>query len=208
VGMLRQRTTLLFLLSGGMIPTASAQESVVDTLTRAGICARAAQRLQQGVSGQAYFGAVAALPYCPATGGQVLRQQWEHPPSDTVEQRVLGEVTPRLRDHQVFEAVLRVFRDPSRPRELRLAALRALMGYYQPGLKASFVDREVQVDYGGAYVLMGRGDSTTTPSRSAPLTAGSRGEILQAIKQVAAQDPDKRVRLIAAYIHDRLVGMS
>jgi hypothetical protein len=121
--------------------------------------------------------------------------------------RLLGEVTPRLRDRQVFDAVLRAFRDTVRTRDLRLAALEALMGYYEPGLGARSVEPALAVEHGSAYVMMGQGDPVATYPGPAPLGAGSRGQILQALEQVGKRDPDDRVRLISTYVHSRLSAL-
>ena len=183
---------------------AAPPEGVVDTLSRAGICQRAATALRGRPAAGAYSNAVSELPSCATAGAQGLRAQWEQPPSDTAAQRVLGEVTPRLRDRQVFDAVLAVFRDPGRPRTVRLAALEALMGYYQPGLTVKYVEPVQKVSHGSAYVMVGRGERFTKGSTSAPLTPASRREILQALQQAGAADPDERVRLISSYIYSRL----
>jgi hypothetical protein len=116
-------------------------------------------------------------------------------------------VTPQLRDRQVLNAVLRVFRDSGRPRALRLAALEALMGYYQPGLSVKYVEPIKSVKHGSAYVMVGRGEGATTTSRTSPLTPASRKEILLTLQQAGAGDRDERVRQISAYIHDRLVAI-
>jgi hypothetical protein len=191
-------------LVGSALPSARAQEGVVDTLSRASICKDAIANLKQGT--EAYYSALAELPYCSGVGARALRSEWEQPPGDTVAVRLLGEVTSRLRDRQVFDAVLRAFRDPARPRHLRLAALEALMGYYEPGLVAKFVEPALAVAHGSAYVMMGQGDPVAYPG-PAPLGAGSRGEILQVLEQAGKEDPDERVRLISAYVHSRLSAL-
>lgn len=192
-------------LAGSAGRSALAQEGVVDTLSRASMCKRAIANLQQGT--QAYYSALAELPYCSAVGARALRSEWERPPSDTTAVRVLGEVTPRLRDRQVFDAVLAAFSDPVRPRELRLAALASLMGYYEPGLGARYVEPALAVQHGSAYVMMGQGDPVAAYAGPTPLSPGSRAEILQVLEQVGKQDPDERVLLISTYVHSRLSAL-
>jgi len=194
-------------LLGAAAADAVAQEGVMDTLSRAGICQQAATTLQGRPAAGAYANVVSELPSCAAAGAQGLRTQWRQPPGDPASLRVLGEVTPQLRDRQVFDAVLGVFRDTGRPRVLRLAALEALMGYYQPGLVVKYVEPALAVNHGSAYVMVGWGDPFTSSSSTAPLTPASRGEILQALQQAGSADPDPRVKLISAYIHDRLAAI-
>jgi len=193
-------------LLGATIADVMAQEWVVDTLSRAAICRRAATSLHGRPAAGDYSNAVSELPSCATAGAQGLRAQWQQPPSDTAAQRVLGEVTPRLRDRQVFDAVLAAFRDPGRSRTVRLAALEALMGYYQPGLSVKYVEPVQAVNHGSAYVMAGWGDKTTT-SGATPLSTDTRGEILAALDQVGNQDPDERLRLISTYIRTRLTAL-
>lgn len=197
---------LLAVFSGAAASKVTAQEAG-DTLSRATVCERAERSIQGGKVDETYYTAVSNLPNCKAAGARVLRAQWQQPPSDTVAVRLLGEVTPRLRDRQVFDAVLTTFRDPHQPRNVRLAALEALMGYYQPGLGASFPEPEQPVQHGSAYVMMGAGDPPTTQKGPSALTVGVRAEILEALGQVGKQDPDERVRLISAYIQTRLATL-
>jgi hypothetical protein len=183
-----------------------AQEGVVDTLSRAAICEQATRTLHDRPSAARYASTVSELPACPAAGAAALRAQWAQPPGDTTAVRVLGEVTSRLRDRPLFETVLAAFRDPARPRTVRLAALEALMGYYQPGLLVKYVEPVQAVNHGSAYVMVGWGDETTT-SGATPLSTDTRGEILTALDQVGKQGPDERLRLISSYIRTRLTAL-
>jgi hypothetical protein len=193
-------------LLGTTAANAVAQEGVVDTLSRAAICESAIATLGRRPTATTYSSAVSELPACPAAGATALRGQWEQLPADTIDVRVLGEVTPRLRDRQVFESVLAVYRDGSRPRAARLAGLEALVGYYQPGLVVEYVEPKMQLQHGSAYVRVGWGDPTTTTG-AIPLSTGTRGEILAALDEVGKQDPDDRLRLISVYIRTRLVAL-
>lgn len=198
---------VLAALLGTTISKAQGQEGVVDTLSRAAICEQATRTIHRWPSGQTYASSVSELPYCSTSGATELRAQWAQLPADTALVRVLGEVTPRLRDRSLFETVLAVYRDPSRPREARLAALNALVGYYKPGLGAVHREPKVAVQHGSAYVVVSYGDPTTT-NGPIPLSSGTRGQILAALDQVGKQDPDERLRLISAYIRSRLAALS
>jgi hypothetical protein len=193
-------------LLGAIGPKTVAQEGVSDTLSRAAICDRAIATLQRRPEGATYFSALTELPACRGKGAAALRAQWEQLPDDTAEVRVLGEVTPRLRDRHVFESVLAVYRNGSRPRAARLASLEALVGYYQPGLVVQYVEPEMPLQHGSAYVRMGQGDPTVTKGAS-PLSSHIRGEILAALDQVGKQDQDERVRLISAYVQTRVAAL-
>jgi hypothetical protein len=197
---------VLAALSATTAGKAVGQDRVVDTLSRAGICEQAKRTLQDRPSGQRYASTVSELPACATDGAAALRAQWAQLPGDTALVRVLGEVTPRLRDRSLFESVLGVYRDASRPLHARLAALNSLVGYYKPGLIVVYVEPEVAVQHGSAYVLVGRGDPTAI-NGAVPLSSGTRGQILAALDQVAQQDPDARLRLISAYIRTRLAAL-
>jgi hypothetical protein len=186
---------------------AVSQENVSDTLSRAAICERATKTLHGQPTAVKYSGTVSELPACHTAGVKELRAQWAHPPRDTAAVRVLGEVTPQLRDRDLFETVLAAYRDASRPQQARLAALVALVGYYQPGLGLVFVEPKVPVQDGSAYVRVSYGDPATTKGPS-PLSAGTRGQILAALDEVGKRDSDERLRSISAYIHTRLAALS
>lgn len=195
----------LAILFGTVVPDAIAQGERTDTLSNAAYCARAAAMLDRGASGDAYYRAVSDLQNCGGPGSVALRKQWQQPPADTIALRLLGDVSPQLRDRPLLDAVLTVFRDPSRPRELRFAALDALVGYYEPGLGVAFTEPHTPVKHGSAYVMLSYGDPSSVESGPAPLTARARQDILQVLQQAGAGDPDERMRLIASYLHSRLV---
>lgn len=200
-------TLLLVPLLATTVSCVAAQEVGTEAPSQSAICERAARSLKSRPPAQGYSRAIADLPACGVVGARALEDQWKEPPSDTATVRVLGEVTPRLRDRQVFDAVVGAFRDPARRRDLRLAALEALMGYYEPGVGAAYVEPALAVQHGSAYVMMGQGDPVATYRGAAPLSASTRTEILQVLEMVSKQDTDERVRLISAYIHSRLSAL-
>lgn len=201
-----ERTILaLTLLCAGGGSIVLAQEPGPDSLSRTMGCDQAAAVLDApDARGERYYRAVSELPSCPSAGVRSLGAQWKRPPRDTTALRLLGEVTPRLRDRQLFETVLGVFRGASHPRDVRLAALEALAGYYEPGLAIRFTEPTHPVQHGSAYVMLGRGDPPHTETGPTPLTQSARREILQALQEVGRQDPDERLRLVADYLHSRL----
>jgi hypothetical protein len=183
-----------------------AQAAEGDTLSHATVCSRAATTVRSGAHGQPYYQAVADLTTCPSEGSAGLAGAWQKAPSDSTAIRILGEATPRLRDRDVLQAVLIAFRDPGRPQAVRLAALEALVGYYQPGMGVRYTEPDRPVRSGSAYVMLGRGDAPSVRSGRKPLSAGTRQEILQALAAVGASDPDDRVSLIAGYVKGRLTS--
>jgi hypothetical protein len=147
-----------------------------------------------------------APPPCSAVGVAALRTQWVQAPGDIIAVRILGEVTPRLRDQFLFETVLAVYSDGSRRRPVRLASLESLVGYYQPGLVLRYVEPEFPVQHGSAYVMVGWSD-TETSNGTAPLSSDTRSKILAALDQVGKKDRDERLGLISGYIRSRLVAL-
>jgi hypothetical protein len=183
-----------------------AQATQGDTLSHATVCSRAASTVQSGAHGQSYYHALADLTTCPTEGSTGLAGAWQKAPSDSIAIRILGEASPRLRDRDVLQAVLTAFRDPGRPQAVRLAALEALVGYYQPGMAVRYTEPSRPVRSGSAYVMLGRGDPPSVRNGQKPLSAGARQDILQALAAVGASDPDDRVSLIAGYVRDRLTS--
>jgi hypothetical protein len=198
----------LAILLGAVGPNAMAQAERTDTLSNSAYCARAAAMLDRGASGEAYYRALSDIQNCGGTGAVALRKQWQQPPTDTIALRLLGEVSPQLRDRHLLDAVLTAFRDASRPRDVRFAALEALVGYYEPGLGLAFSEPHIPVQHGSAYVALSFGDPSTTEPGPTPLTARARHDILQALQQAGTSDPDQRMRLIAKYLHSCLVDRS
>jgi hypothetical protein len=198
----------LAIMLGTVGPNAMAQAERTDTLSDSAYCARAAAMLDRGASGEAYYRALSDVQNCGGTGAVALRKQWQHPPTDSIALRALGEVSPQLRDRHLLDAVLTVFRDPTRLREVRFAALEALVGYYEPGLGLAFTEPHIAVQHGSAYVALSFGDPSTTEPGPTPLTARARHDILQALQQAGASDPDERMRLIARFLHSSLAERS
>jgi hypothetical protein len=198
----------LTVLLGAPASSALAQVERTDTLSNAAYCARAATMLERGANKEAYYQAIADLQDCGATGIRAYQKLWRQPPTDSIALQALGKLSPQIRDRHLLDVVLTAFRDASRPREVRFAALDALVGYYEPGLGLAFTEPQIAVKHGSAYVMFSYGDPSSTEAGPTPLTAQARRDILQALKHAGAGDPDERVRLIATYLHSRLAERS
>lgn len=181
-----------------------AQVTGEDTTSRAMLCARAASNLKDGVQAQPHYEALADVATCPSEGSATLVEAWRKTPTDTAALRLLGEITPRIRDRDLFRTVLSTFLDRGQPRAVRLAALEALVGYYQPGLAVRYTEPAHPVRSGSAYVMLGQGEPPVVVTGRTSLTSSVRQEILQALATVGSGDHDERVSLIAEYMRNRL----
>jgi hypothetical protein len=186
-----------------LMPFRLAAQEVPDS-SLASVCDRAAATVAREHSGQQYYLAVSDVASCPQRGAPALIGQWQRPPRDTVALRVLGEVSPRIRDGELFLAVRQVFMDPTRPRLERLAALNALVGYYNPRLSLRFPEPGHGNLPGSAYVMIGMGNPVITRPGGTPLTATVQQDVLRVLSEVGSTDPDERVRKIASYVAGRL----
>lgn len=184
----------------------AAQQSPASDSSLTPVCDRAATTLARS-TGEQYYRAVSDVASCPDVGAQALAAQWQRPPRDTVALRLLGEVSPRIRDRQVFTTVKQVFTDPSRPRVQRLAALNTLSGYYNPRLSLRFPEPGRPDLSGSAYVMIGMGNPLTTRPGVTPLAATVQQEILAALREIGTSDSDERVRKIASYLAERLPSL-
>ena len=193
------------LLTAGCHPL-RAQSDQGDTLSRATVCRRAAATMRGAPNTSQFVYAAADLANCPDEGGPSLSAAWRNPPGDSAALRALGEVSPRLRDQDVFQAALSAFGNPGQPRAVRLAALSALVGYYDPSSVLRFTEPDVPGQRGNAYVMLGRGSAPSLTAGKKPLSNKVRQEIVQALTTVGKGDPDDRVKAIAEYIRSRLVA--
>ena len=197
--------SLLTAMLGALAPNLMAQEVGHRVPSEAAYCEREATTLGENSGGEAYYRAVSSLPACGATGVRALRAQWRQLPGDTTALRLLSEVTPRLRDRRLLDAVLAVFRDRGRSREARFAALNALVGYYDSSLGVSFTEPVTPVQHGSAYVMVGVNHHPPTTNKGpTPLGVSVSREILQTLQHAGTHDPDERIRLISSYLHSRL----
>jgi hypothetical protein len=134
-------------------------------------------------------GAIRASAGCPSSGPVTLANRWARVgPRSATERAALIEASSLMRDARIYEAVLGMTRDGSRPAADRLAGIRVLLGY---------------ADGGG--MVMQQGAARGAPSApSASLVKGSvaftpdmRSDVKRELYRLAAVDRDPDVRIAA-----------
>jgi hypothetical protein len=133
------------------------------------------------------------LRACPAAGPDAFAAFWSAgTPNDSPGLEFLVGETVRARDARPYAAVMAAATTRGRPQLQRLAALRVLTGYYQPGLNPTFEYLTSTNGYVGlsipftphAYGVAGR----------SPLPTSVRREVPELFARLAASDADPVIR--------------
>lgn len=139
---------------------------------------------------------------CPESGPTTLGEAWERSSANSAAERAaLVEATGYLRDRRLFDAVVNVATDGSRPAPDRVAALQALMRYYDPSYAPSFealtsrsAERSVATRVGGPGPVRG----------TVPLPASTRKQIGDVLAQLTNSEQSPTVRTAARVLRQRL----
>lgn len=152
--------------------------------------------------------AVVGLPLLPSTvtaqadrrddRAQFIAQQWNAPPQDSAALAALAINSARFRDARVHAAIVAAAKDIAAPRQMRLAAIRALVGHFD---QCRFVEFEEgpSPDGGTRYwVWMGSYDGVPpTTQGKMPLPGAVREDVLSTLRHIGEADPDPAVRDVA-----------
>ncbi len=138
-------------------------------------------------------GAIRASVGCPSSGPVTLANRWSRVgPRSATERAALVEASSLMRDARIYDAVLGMTRDGSRPVGDRLAGIKVLVGYAD-----------------GGQMVMQQGEARSAkpaiaPARSTSLVKGSvtftldmRSDVKRELYRLAAVDRDPDVRAAA-----------
>jgi hypothetical protein len=139
-------------------------------------------------------GAIRASAGCPSSGPVTLATRWNRRgPRSAAERSALVEASSLLRDSRIYDAVLAVARDDSRPSADRVAGMKVMLDYA-----------------GNGYAVMQQGEAHfATPSGASPrraeqsvdgsvaLTPGVRSDVKRELYRLASVDRDPEVRAAA-----------
>ena len=138
-------------------------------------------------------GAIRASVGCPSSGPVTLANRWSRVgPRSATERAALVEASSLMRDARIYDAVLGMTRDVSRPVGDRLAGIKVLVGYAD-----------------GGQMVMQQGEARSAkpaiaPARSTSLVKGSvtftpdmRSDVKRELYRLAAVDRDPDVRSAA-----------
>jgi hypothetical protein len=133
-------------------------------------------------------GAIRASAGCPSSGPVTLANRWSRPGvRSATERAALVEASSFMRDARIYQAVLGLTRDETRPVADRLAGIKVLVGY---------------ADAGGGVIQQGVPNARSAgPSNlvqgSVTFTPDMRSDVKRELYRLAAVDRDPDVRFAA-----------
>lgn len=137
-------------------------------------------------------GAIRASAGCPSSGPVTLANRWaRHGKRSAAELSALVEASSLMRDGRIYDAVLGMTRDESRPLSDRLAGIRVLLGYAADGAMV------MQQGESRAAKPAASGGRAATVQGSVPLTRDWRSQVKQELYRLANVDSDPDVRYAA-----------
>jgi hypothetical protein len=138
-------------------------------------------------------GAIRASAGCPTSGPVTLANRWtRHGKRSAAELGALVEASSLMRDGRIYDAVLGMTRDESRPLSDRLAGIRVLVGYASDGAMVM-----QQGESRGAKPAAASGGRAATVKGSVALAPDWRSQVKQELYRLANVDRDPDVRYAA-----------
>jgi hypothetical protein len=140
-------------------------------------------------------GTIRASAGCPSSGPVTLANRWTRVgPRSATERSALVDASSLLRDSRIYEAVLGISRDASRPAPDRLAAIRVMLDYADNGY---MVSQQGEAHDANASASAARAQSSTAINGSVALTPGVRSDVKRELYRLASVDRDPDVRRAA-----------
>ncbi|HKP14440.1 MAG TPA: hypothetical protein VJT85_00180 [Gemmatimonadaceae bacterium] len=142
-------------------------------------------------------GSIRASAGCPTSGPVTLANRWARQgPRSATERAALVDASSLMRDARIYETVLGLTRDESRPVADRLAGIRVLLGYADDGVGViqqgqSLAPRPTSAPKARA------ASSPTLVQGSVTFTPDMRSEVKRELYRLAAVDRDPDVRSAA-----------
>jgi len=149
-------------------------------------------------------GAIRASAGCPSSGPVTLANRWSRPGRRSAgELSALVEASSLMRDGRIYDAVLGMTRDESRPLGDRLAGIRVLLGYAAEG-RGVIQQGESRGAKPAAFSSAASAGRTTTVTGSVAMAPDWRSQVKQELYRLAAVDRDPDVRYAAQKASDSL----
>jgi hypothetical protein len=149
-------------------------------------------------------GSIRAAAGCPSTGPVTLANRWTRRGSRSAAERAaLVEASSWMRDGRLYDAVLGVTRDESRPVADRLAGIRVLVGYADGGFSVSQQGQARDAKLGDASMVRSSSAATSTTG-SVALATNVRANVKRELSRLASTDHDPDVRYAAQKASDSL----
>jgi hypothetical protein len=138
-------------------------------------------------------GAIRASAGCPSSGPVTLANRWSRVGlRSATERAALVEASSLMRDARIYEAVLGMTRDGSRPAADRLAGIKVLLGYAEDGHSVM-----QQGEARGAKPALAPARSASLVKGSVTFTPDMRSDVKRELYRLAAVDRDPDVRAAA-----------
>ena len=170
-------------------------------------CAPAEATLRVQPRGESHRRALSILMGCPVAGPRALATEWGRPREDTTDLQLLGDASARLTDRRLLQALRGVALDASRDRQVRLTAIRALVGQFDPSLEVVY-RKPWHPELGGSeYVMIGRYVHPSGRAGAESFSASERDEVLDVLRQLKTSDSDEVIQKVASYLLERLEAM-
>jgi hypothetical protein len=143
------------------------------------------------------IGAIRASAGCPSSGPVTLANRWaRHGKRGPGEVAALVEASSLMRDGRIYDAVLGMTRDESRPLSDRLAGIRVLLGYAADGAGV-MQQGEARGARPATASAAGSAGRAATVKGSVALAPDWRSQVKQELYRLAAVDSDPDVRYAA-----------
>jgi hypothetical protein len=169
-------------------------------------CAAAAAALQPGGERAAFHAALARVQTCPDDGPVSLVRLWKTPPQDTATLAALADVSGRVRDRRVLDALSAAASDVSFGASARLAAIAAIAAQVDPGLVVTFRSPPGSNRAADPQVQIARLTHSATSAGGQRLDKPATDQAVELLRRLGEADPDLRVRRSAAAIFRYLSG--
>lgn len=138
-------------------------------------------------------GAIRASAGCPQSGPVTLANRWSRVGARSATERAaLVEASSLMRDARIYQAVLGLTRDETRPVADRLAGIRVLLGYADDGRMVM-----QQGEARGANAASARPATANLVGGSVTFTPDMRSDVKRELYRLAAVDHDPDVRRAA-----------
>ena len=135
-------------------------------------------------------GTIRASAGCPSSGPVTLANRWSHVgPRSSAERSALIEASSLMRDARIYQAVLGMTRDASRPLADRLAGIQVLLGYAEDGHSVMQQGEALGANPAPRPASLVKGSVSFTPDM--------RSDVKRELYRLAAVDRDPDVRFAA-----------
>jgi hypothetical protein len=190
-----RRLALIVMVGALGVACARSNQALVPSMSE--YCARLMREFSAPASDSAYQHALSNMVSCPQQGAPLLAGLWDTPPANDATLEVLVRLTGLLRDGGLYLAAQRIAQAQARPSRERLAALRALVGVYNPRLFAHDWGRPAYPGAPGNAVSIGMSSHVVPRQGPIPLPTAAGAQITDFYATLEQSDSNAQVRYVA-----------